>query len=139
MKYIKTFEVRGRPRTKWVKCIKDYEYVLPDDFTECNPQLVLNDKKVYQFFESGKMYKMDGPFHCISGDYIVHVHTDIKHTIGPPDYEKYVSTVFLFDSQKERKKFDSQLRFEDYFEMTEETKNLIHDYYIKKDSNKFNI
>ena len=133
MKYIKLFE--GRPKTKWVKCIKDYYYVLNDDHVAVNPHLTLNDKKFYQYFEKGKMYKMHGPYQCISDDYIVYVSTKIKHANGRPDYEKFISTIFVFDGKGK----EGQLLFEDYFEMTEETKNLIEWYYIEKLANKYNI
>jgi hypothetical protein len=133
------YEAKGRPKDKWVKCIKNYDYVLNDEHVAVNPHLTPNDKHVYPFFEKDKMYKMHGPLETIRGDYIVYVSTNIKHSIGPPDYEKFISMCFAFDKEKSRKFMSSDNHFEDYFEMTEETKKLIEWYYIKKDAKKYNL
>lgn len=82
---------------------------------------------------------MDRPYETINGDYIVYVSTNIKHCIGPPDYEKFISNVFTLDGKKRDIFSSPDNHFEDYFEIPEETKKLMDWWYIKKDADKYNL
>ena len=139
IKNFKIFENIGRPKNKWVRCIKNFAGVLGDDHITANPHLQYNVRNLYPFFEKDKMYKMKGPFETYHDNDIVYVETKIKHSIGPPDYEKFITQQFIFNVEKDISDYWRENYFEDYFEMTDETKKLIDWWYLKKDAKKYNL
>ena len=136
---------RGRPKSNWVECIKDCDGVLDEEYLEYNPHLVYSEKSFYPFFEKGKMYKIYvGPVETITDKWIVYISTNIIHTVGPPDYEKFVSAIFYWydDTEKDINYF-SGIYFEDYFKLTPESEEFFQPWFewweTKKEVEKYNI
>lgn len=140
IKNFKIFENIGRPKDKWVRCIKNFAGILGDYHVTANPHLQYNVRNLYPFFEKDKIYKMKVPFETYNDNDIVCIETKIKHSIGPPDYEKFITQQFIFNGEvNDVNNYWRENYFEDYFEMSEETKKLIDWWYIKKDAKKYNI
>lgn len=145
----KIFEAkRGRPKTLWVKCIKDYDYILNDEHLKANPGIkprtVINDKYYYYpYFNKGEKYKMTGPYETYSGRYIVYIDTKLKNAYAREsgNYPKFLYEQFIFYIPDNKPNFDRN--FEDYFELPEETKEQLQWWYeyikLLKTADKYNL